>query len=221
MVDSNYREELKQYIPFWDKLSSNEQEFFMNNVLDLKYESGTTLHGGDDDCLGLILIRNGTIRTYMLSNEGKEITLFRLNEGEVCVLSAACILDSVTFDVNIDAETDCEIFLLGSTAFAKLASSNIYVENFAHKIATERFSDVMWAFEQILFMSFDKRLATFLFDEYIKIKDKDNVIKLTHEQVAKYIGSAREVVTRMLHYFANEGIVEVSRGGIKILMSKN
>lgn len=217
MLDNNYSEELKHHLPFWDKLSSNEKEILLRDVLLSKYERGATLHNGEENCLGLMLIRKGVIRTYMLSNEGKEITLFRLNEGDICVLSASCILDSITFDVNIDAETDCEVFLIRSTTFAKLAGNNIYVENFAHKLVTERFSDVMWAFEQILFMSFDKRLATFLFAELKKSKDKDNVIKLTHEQVAKYIGSAREVVTRMLHYFASDGIVEVSRGGIKIL----
>ncbi|MEG1868671.1 MAG: helix-turn-helix domain-containing protein, partial [Clostridiales bacterium] len=83
------------------------------------------------------------------------------------------------------------------------------------KLATTRFSQVMWAMQQILFMTMDKRLAIFLNDELLKTKG--DTIKLTHEQIAKYMGSAREVVSRMLKYFAQEGMVELSRGGIKII----
>jgi CRP/FNR family transcriptional regulator len=89
------------------------------------------------------------------------------------------------------------------------------VECWAYKLAAERFSDVMWAMQQVLFMSMDKRLAIFLWDEMTRTGEE--VLKITHEQAARYVGSAREVVTRMLKYFASEGIVELSRGGIKIL----
>jgi CRP/FNR family transcriptional regulator len=73
----------------------------------------------------------------------------------------------------------------------------------------------MWAMQQILFMSMDKRMAIFLWDEMSRTKN--DTLKITHEQAARYVGSAREVVTRMLKYFSTEGIVEVSRGGIRIL----
>jgi CRP/FNR family transcriptional regulator len=151
----------------------------------------------------------------MLSEEGREITLYQLYKGDVCILSASCILNQITFDVHIDTETDSEILLISSHVISSLINSNVYVENFSYKLAADRFSDVMWAMQQILFMSMDKRLAVFLWDEMSK-SDSDT-IHLTHEQTAKYIGSAREVVTRMLKYFASEGIVELSRGGIKII----
>jgi CRP/FNR family transcriptional regulator len=73
----------------------------------------------------------------------------------------------------------------------------------------------MWAMQQVLFMSMDKRLAIFLWDEMTRTGNE--LLTITHEQAARYVGSAREVVTRMLKYFASEGIVELSRGGIKIL----
>lgn len=135
----------------------------------------------------------------------------------MCVLSASCILKNINFDVHIDAETDCEILLINSTAFSEVSRKNIYVECFTYKLATDRFADVMLVMQQILFMSFDRRLAIFLWDELSKNAPGNSTVSLTHEQVAKYTGSAREVVTRMLKYFANEGIVELSRGGIKII----
>lgn len=151
----------------------------------------------------------------MLSPDGREITLYRLYENDICVLSASCILQNITFDIYIDANTDCETIQINSTDFGKIAQDNAHVELFAYKIATDRFSKVMWAMEQILFMSFDQRLALYLIEEV----DRNNnyIIKTTHEQIAKLIGSAREVVTRMLKYFSEEGIVRLSRGQIEII----
>lgn len=151
----------------------------------------------------------------MLSEEGKEITLYRLGAGDVCILSASCVLKNITFDVFIDAEQESEVILINSSVFQKICHENIYAENFSLKQTVDRFSDVMWAIEQILFMSFDKRLAIFLLDEMSKTGD--NSIQLTHDQIAKYMGSAREVVSRMLKYFEKEGLVDLYRGGLKIL----
>ena len=206
---------LKEHLTFWDKLSENEKQLLINNVETIKYSKGENLHGGDKECLGLILVKSGELRVYILSEEGRDVTLYRLAEGASCVLSASCILNSITFDVLIDAEQDTEALLFNVGAFSKLSKENIYVENYMYKKSVDRFSDVMWAMEQILFMSFDKRLAIFLYDEMIK--SKSNKVKLTHEQIAKYIGSAREVVSRMLKSFESQGILKLSRGIIEIV----
>lgn len=206
---------LKEHLTFWDKLSENEKQLLINNVETIKYSKGENLHGGDKECLGLILVKSGELRVYILSEEGRDVTLYRLAVGDSCVLSASCILNSITFDVLIDAEQDTEALLINVGAFSKLSKENIYVENYMYKKSVDRFSDVMWAMEQILFMSFDKRLAIFLYDEMIK--SKSNKVKFTHEQIAKYIGSAREVVSRMLKSFESQGILKLSRGIIEIV----
>jgi CRP/FNR family transcriptional regulator len=102
--------------------------------------------------------------------------------------------------------------------FQKLMSSNVYVENFSYRSTIDRFSDVMWTMEQILFMSFDQRLSVFLLDE--SVKTQSDTIKLTHAQIAKYMGSAREVVSRMLKRFEADGLVQLTRGGIVLLDKK-
>ena len=203
---------------FWDKLSQNEKDMINNNSWLVKYEKCSIIQSGDYDCVGVMLVKSGVLRTYMLSEEGRDITLYRLYEGDVCVLSASCIIRSITFDVHIEADEDSEIIVISVPVFSRIAKSNIYVESYIYKSATDRFSDVMWAMQQILFMSFDKRLATFLVDELSK--SDDDTIRLTHEQIAKYMGSAREVVTRMLRSFSDDHIVELSRGSIKILDKK-
>ena len=134
------------------------------------------------------------------------------------MLSASCVLKAVTFDVFVDAEEDSECFVISGPAFAAVSERNPDIKIFALETAVSRFSDVMWVMQQILFMSMDKRLAIFLSDE--SARNGSDLVALTHGQIARYMGSAREVVSRMLKYFASEGIVEVSRGGIRILDKK-
>ena len=215
MIKNDYLEYLVKYFPVWENLLQSEKEFLLNNIKLVKYNKGENIHNGKNDCIGVLILKKGMLRTYILSEEGKEVTLYRLYKGDVCILSASCILKNITFDVHIDSEEDSEVLMINANAFSKIVSNNIYVENFSYKSAVDKFSDVMWAMEQILFMSFDKRLASFLISEMDK--NKKEIIKLTHEQISKYIGSAREVVTRMLKYFASENIVELSRGEIKVI----
>ncbi|HKM03733.1 MAG TPA: Crp/Fnr family transcriptional regulator [Lachnospiraceae bacterium] len=215
MIEKNELNYIKSRLTFCDKLNKDEIIFLENNISNVTYKKGFNLHSTDSECLGVLLIKSGEVRVYILSEDGREVTLYRLSPGDVCVLSASCILNSITFDVHIDAEVDSDAYLLNIGAFSKLSNQNVYVENFAYKNTIERFSDVMWAMEQILFMSFDKRLAIFLLDEITKTNNTE--LHITQEQIAKYIGSAREVVSRMLKVFQYQGILEQSRGSIHII----
>ncbi|MEG2082749.1 MAG: Crp/Fnr family transcriptional regulator, partial [Oscillospiraceae bacterium] len=169
------------------------------------------------ECVGVIFVKTGRLRVYMLSEQGKEVTLYRIDDGEICILSASCVLEEITFDVHIDSETQTHAVVLSSFAFSELVKTNSYFESFANTLKTQRFSDVMWTMQQILFYSFDKRLAMFLYDEMVK---NGPIITYSHMEIAKYLGSAREVVSRMLKYFENEGIVKISRKEIEILDRK-
>jgi CRP/FNR family transcriptional regulator len=209
---------LTEHFPFWPNLTPEQKNYMASHASLLCYRKGTNIHSGENECVGLMLVKSGELRVYMLSEEGREITLYRLREGDVCILSASCVLSTITFDVHVDAEVESEVLLVTASAFAELSRQNVYVEKFSYQLATERFSDVMWTMQQVLFMSFDKRLAIFLLDEMNKAEE--DTILLTHEQIAKYVGTAREVVTRMLKYFSGEGIVSLSRGGIKVLDKK-
>lgn len=214
MSECMFEEVYRKYFPFWNDLEPADRETFCRSSVTVKYPKGTTIHDGSE-CTGVIIIRSGCLRLYMLSEEGKEITLYRLYPGDICMLSASCVLDAITFDVFVDAEEDSECCVIGGCAFAEISGRVPSVKIFALETTVSRFSDVMWVMQQILFMSMDKRLAIFLLDEISK--NESDSIKLTHEQIARYMGSAREVVTRMLKYFASEGIVEVSRKGIAVL----
>ncbi len=206
---------MEKHFPAWRHLSPEQREALVQNTVEVSYKKGSCVHGAESECVGVLLIRKGMLRTYLLSEEGREVTLFRMGSGDTCVLSASCVLNAISFDVHIDAEEDTEALLIYSAHFSRLKEQNIYVECESYKLAAERFSDVMWAMQQILFTSMDKRLAVYIWDELSKTGG--DTLRQTHEQIARHIGSAREVVSRMLKYFASEGIVELSRGGIRVL----
>ncbi len=217
-METELRELYSEAFPFWDNISDWDRETFLRSSQTVKFHRGANIHDGGE-CTGVILVKSGCLRLYMLSEEGKEVTLYRLFPGDICIFSASCVLESITFDVNVDAEEDSECVVVGGCAYEGLWQRSDEVKIFTYETALSRFSDVMWVMQQILFMSMDKRLAIFLLDEVSKTGG--DTVKLTHEQIAKYMGSAREVVSRMMKYFASEGIVSASRSeGIKILDKK-
>ena len=218
MERSELNQLLARTFPFWDHMSTTDRETFMRSSYHTKFKKGTNIHDGNE-CTGVILVKSGSLRLYLLSEDGKEITLHRIFAGEVCILSASCVFDTLNFDIFIDSEENSDCVIIGGCAYEDLARRMPEVKIFTLESALSIFSDIMWTMQQILFMSMDKRLAIFLLEESTK-SGKDTV-KLTHEQIAKYMGSAREVVSRMLKYFSSEGIVSTSRSeGIRILDKK-
>ncbi len=214
MEQNKFKTLYQEILPFWNDISKAEQDFICQNSYALTYPKGASVHSGNE-CSGVIFVRSGCLRLYMMSEDGKDITLYRLHKGDMCMLSASCVLKSITFDVFVSAEEESECYVISGSAFAEASNRCPNIKIFALETAVSRFSDVMWVMQQILFMSMDKRLAIFLTDE--AARTGSDTVLMTQEQIARYIGSAREVVSRMLKYFSAEGIVEVSRKGVKIL----
>ena len=218
MENEVLRELFSSVFPFWNDIGDYDRETFVKSSQTVDFRAGTNIHDGGE-CTGVIIVKSGVLRLYLLSDEGKEVTLYRLFPGDICILSASCVLNTITFDVFIDAEEDSQCVVVGGCAYEGLWQRSDAVKIYTYETALSRFSDVMWVMQQILFMSMDKRLAIFLLDE--TAKSGGDTVRLTHEQIAKYMGSAREVVSRMLKYFANEGLITQSRSdGIKIIDKK-
>lgn len=205
---------LTKVLTFWDKLDPRQKELILNNTRNASFKKAQNIHNGEDDCVGVILVKKGELRSYILSENGKDITLYRFSRGDICILSSSCMFEGVNFDIFVDAERDSEVLIIDSNAFDSISKENIYAENFSLRKTVDRFSDVMVAMEEILFYSIEKRLANFLVNESYKI-GKDT-LSITHEDIAKYIGSAREVVSRTLKSFENKGIISLSRGKVKV-----
>lgn len=206
--------ELSDFFPFWEKLTDAQREKLQEVSHPLSVKAGTVVHNGGMDCLGLLLISSGQLRVYTLSDEGREVTLYRLFELDICLFSASCVMPSVQFEVVIEAEKDTDMIVIPSCLFKNLMEESAPVANYANQLISSRFSEVMWLMEQVMWKSFDKRLAKFLLEE--SALEGSNTLKLTHEKIANHIGSAREVVTRMLRYFQDEGMVSLSRGTVEL-----
>lgn len=209
------REALEEIFPFWKELLPEEKEMVKENARVETYGKGVVINRTTEECKGLMAVRAGQLRTYILSEEGREVTLFRVQEGEICVLSASCLMDSIIFDVLIEAMEPTEVIIIPSSVLHQIKDKNPYVELYLYKTATEKFSDVMWTMQQILFLRIDQRVAAFLWDEMQR--QKSMTITVTHDEIARYIGSAREVVTKVLKYLAQEKVVELKRGKIEIV----
>lgn len=214
-MERSDRKILAELLPFWDELNEHEQSLIVDNTSLHYYKAGQNIHGRNEYCTGVIAVKKGRLRVYLLSEEGKEVTLFRLLERDVCLLSASCIMKNISFDIYVDAEESTELFIINPATYEDIARNNHSAGKFMTDLISMRFSEAMWVMEQILFMKMDKRLAMFLLEQ-ASLEGGDK-ITLTHEQIAGHMGTAREVVSRMLKYFSNEGVISVSRKGIIIL----
>lgn len=206
--------ELQDFFPVWDQLRPEQQKQLSESAFRRIIPKGTAIHSGGLDCTGLLLIERGQLRTYILSDEGREITLYRLLERDICLFSASCIMRSIQFEVTIRAERDTELWVIPPEIYKQAMESSAPLANFTNELMGGRFSEVMWLLEQILWKRFDQRLAGFLLEE--SALEGSRELKITHEAIGSHMGNPREVVTRMLRYFQSEGLVRLSRGAVEI-----
>jgi len=206
--------EFAKYLPFWDKLNTEQQQRIAGVVEYRKVKKGTHIHDSSAECLGLVAVKDGQLRAYILSEDGREITIGRLLAFDVSLLSASCAMPDMQFNVMIEAEKDTEFWSIPACLFKNLMDESLAVSNYSRNLLSSNYSELMWLMEQIMWRSFDKRLAAFLLEE-ARLEDSA-VLPITHEKIASHLGTAREVVTRMLRYFQNEGMVKLTRGAIEI-----
>ena len=201
--------------PFWSSLRDQEKEYLLERTVRIHVPKGTNVYCTDESYYGIFLIAQGALRAFILSEDGRDITLYRLSQGEVGHISGNGVLGNLVFEVNIEAERDCVFYLIPPDAYQHMSEQIPCMKLYTYQIAASRYSDIMFTLQEVMFRSFDKRLASFLIDETIRTGSE--TIVMTHEQIAKYVSSAREVVSRMLKYFAKEGLIETSRGSIRVL----
>ena len=206
--------EFSEYFPIWDKLTPRQQELIAAGLAARTVRRGAVLHSGGADCTGLLLVKTGQLRAFILSREGREVTLYRLFDRDICLFSAACIMRSIQFDVTITAEKDTELWVIPSDVYRQIMEQSASAANYTNEIMAARFSEVMWLMEQVMWNSMDRRVAAFLLEE-AAIEGTDR-LRITHEAIANHLGTHREVVTRMLRYLQRENMVKLARGAVEI-----
>lgn len=206
--------EFSFYFPIWNQLDDAQKKLLQQSAVFRLVRKGTVIHNGSENCTGLLLLGSGQLRAYILSDEGREITIYRLLAHDICLFSASCIMNSIQFEISVEAEKDTAFWIIPADIYKKLMLESAAVSNYTNEVMATRFSDVMWLMEQVLWKSFDKRLAEFLLEE--SNLEGSLVLKTTHEAIGNHLGNPREVVTRMLRYFQSEGMVHLARGTIEI-----
>ncbi len=206
--------ELERAFPIWEQLTDDERAILSQSAIRRTAAKGALLHSGGADCPGLFLICSGQLRAFILSDEGREVTVYRLFAGDVCLFSATCLMRDIRFDISIEAEKDAAFYVIPTAVFQALSERSVVVANYTNRLMAARFSEVMWLIEQVMWKSVDRRLAAFLLAE--SAVEGGDTLLITHETVARHMGSAREVITRMLRYFQDEGMVKLARGRIEL-----
>lgn len=214
LTESDYQA-LEENLPFWNKISDEEKKIISAGTIQFTHPKGSIVHEDRNKCTGLLLVTSGQLRIYIIGETGKEITLYRLFDRDVCVLSASCLIRNISFDVHIQAEKPTSMLRIATDAYQEVGKRETIVQDFTNQLVSSRFSDVMWVVEQVVFMSFDRRLAMHLLEQ-AAIAQSDH-FAITHDAIAKDLGSAREVVTRMLSRFQEDNLVKLSRGGITLI----
>lgn len=202
------------YFPIWDKLTAAQQQKISESITSRKVPKGTVIHNGNLDCIGLLLIQTGQLRAFILSEEGREITIYRLFDMDLCLFSASCIMNSIQFEVVIEAEKDTDLWIIPPYIYKQIMEESAPVANYTNEIMAARFSEVMWLMEQVMWKSQDKRVAAFLLEE--AAIENTNRLQITHETIANHLGTHREVITRMLRYLQSEKLIKLSRGVVEI-----
>ena len=205
----------RDYLPFWPRLTGSQQELILRQAQLRRIPKDEIVHNGKEDCVGLLLVIEGQLRVFTLSEEGRELTLYRLFPWDMCLFSASCLLKGIDFHVIVQAQQPSLVLHIPPDTYRQLMEESLPVSLYTNELMATHFSDVMWQMDQILNKKMDSRLAALLLEESA-LAGSDSVSS-THEKLARHLGSAREVVSRLLQYFASEGLIRLGRGSILLL----
>ena len=206
---------LRNAFPFWESLTEQQKTELCRNTLKSHCEKKTQLHFGGGECAGVQIIGSGRVRVFITSPGGGDITLFRLIGGDVSILSAACMLNGMDIELDMEMETDCTIYTIPKKVYRRLYDESAVVKDYTMEMISEKFSDIMWLLNQFLFSNVASRIAGALLEH--RALEGGDELSLTHETIAKDAATAREVVTRILKQFQSDGFVKLGRGKVIIV----
>ncbi len=214
MLSDAHVKVLSSMLPFMERLTPAQKQTVLSNARFDECAPGYLYQTGVDECRGLTLVLSGQLRAYYASDDGKEITLYRLLSGDACVMTMSCVLRSITFDISLEAEKPSAFFTIPVNVFKLISAENAAVKDYELEQVSSRFSDVFWVMEQVVFKGMGQRVAAFLLEQ--SAIEGSDMIPITHEKAAKELGTAREVISRMLKYFEGEGLIRQSRGRVTL-----
>lgn len=215
MLSEKDTEYLNAAMPFLKRCPDGEPQKIALSAEKKNFSAGAILQNKGNGCNGVVVVKSGQLRAFYESEDGKEITLYRLLSGDVCILTANCTLKNITFEITLEAEKTSVVIMIPANVWSETAENNEDIRKFSMDLVMQRFSEVMWVMEQMVSKNMGQRIAAFLMEQYVLEDNKS--LALTHEIIAKNLGTAREVVSRILKYLENDGLIRLSRGKIELV----
>lgn len=213
-IDSDKRAELAEQVHFINQTDDPINRYFFEQASLAKLPKGQHVCREGSDCGHLAILLEGTARVYKLGENGKEITLYRVGPGESCILTASCILSDIPFPAFAICETDVEAALIPAGDVRRWLAESSAWQDYIFGLVATRLSNIINVVEDVVFRRMDKRIASHL---CTRMDLTNHALLVTHQEIASELGTSREVVSRILKEFEQEGLIKVTRGSIELL----
>lgn len=213
MLDPQELERITRALPLLKKAEAELLREFRQKAFFIKIPKGRDVFIEGDQVDAIALLISGVVRVYKIGETGREITLYRFGNGESCILTANAILSQKSFPAVATVEKEAEAVMIPAEAFREWVRRYDIWREFVFELLSQRLAAVMAIVEEVAFQRMDARLADLIAEQ----SRNSDQIRMTHQQIAAELGSSREVISRILEDFSAEGIIEVSRGSIKIM----
>lgn len=211
LVKKNFLELLP---PFEFTKKEIEEEFVKNSIYQT-IPKGEIITNEGDTCNYLAFIVEGSVRVYKFGETGREITLYRISKGESCILTASCVMNKKTFPAIALSETELQVLLIPSDIFREWVKKHTFWASYFYNLLSDRLTDVITIIEEVAFKKMDVRIADFLISNFDNSTSAE--ITITHQTIARELGSSREVVSRLLKDIEHDGLISLSRNKILLL----
>ncbi|MBT7199411.1 MAG: Crp/Fnr family transcriptional regulator [Candidatus Marinimicrobia bacterium] len=207
------RLEILQLFPFFQDLSDSFQQQMIKTAELASLPRGAFYFEEGHSCSRIALVGGGDIRVFKRGETGREITLYHVERGQTCILTASCVLAHTPYPATAIVDTDALAVLFPADIFRDWVARNEIIRRFVFSSLANRMEGVLSLIEEITFGKLDERLLKFLEERSLAFPGKQG-IQMTHEEIATELGSVREVISRILKDFERRGLLQQSRGKI-------
>ena len=195
---------------FYSRMKPADAAMLRGAVIEKKLAKGQIMMGDHKSCTGIPMVLRGRLRLFRISDKGREMTLYRIREGELCVMAGVCAMGDVAYDFSIEAERDSVLAIIPPDTFRELLYRSDPFKVFVFNALAEKLIRSVETIDMLIFASIEERVMTYLQHN----ANAQSEVRTTHEKMAVELGSSREVITRQLKKLAEKGLIELKRGKI-------
>ena len=214
LSENTYNNIIEKTLPFLSSPNERVRSKIMQFGALAELPKGALIFDEGAACTNLAIVLSGKVRVFKLSESGREISIYRIDKGESCILTISSILSDLKFPATAVVEEDLTALMLPADVFKDLVDIDEKWRNYTFRLVNQRLANVITVVEEVAFRRMDERIAEFLMS---KIKDGNYELTITHKQIADELGTHREVVSRILKDFEKNGFIQLARNKIKIL----